>query len=173
MSKVKPYYHRDETGSAFGTFFSYGKGWITAGHVMEAFSFQSPPFAQAPIQTVEGFDIALLNTELTHEPLAPKPGMPIRIYGWPAGATRGMEMRQGKVLLRRDPSAWIAILDDGQLPVVTGMSGSLVIGKTGEQWKYLGVLTVRDFASDLDGDGDIDEACDFVALRDIWNAQHK
>lgn len=166
---VRRHYWRRDNMSAPGSYFQLGNGWITAAHVVEAMDGFIPDFCgDAPqVNTRPGmFDIALIgDVDLSRAPM-PRDGDPVEIYGWPAGCTQIVEKRTGSIYMRRDDMTWIAKLDQGSDPVVTGMSGGLVVSRG----QTIGALVIRNGATDLDGDNRPDESCDFVALADVARA---
>ena len=63
---------------------------------------------------------------------------------------------------------WIAHIEQPDEPVVTGMSGGVVIDIDSKA--PLGIIITRNSPTDLNRDDDPDESFDFIALSNVWAA---
>ncbi len=174
--EVRRHFYNQPSFQTYGSFFAHWGGWITAGHVLTSAADIIPPFANGHVQSWPlGLDAAVMGCTLPSQP--PKPprmGQRVIIKGYPAGS-RYLEERQAKVYYERksatefgSSSTWIAHILLPDEPVVTGMSGGVVVDAQSNI--PIGILITRNSPADLDSDQDPDESCDFVALSDVWHA---
>ncbi len=175
--EVRRHFYNQPSFQTYGSFFAHWGGWITAGHVLTSASDLAPPFAKGLVQSwPQGLDAAVVGCALPSQPpKPPRTGQRVIIKGYPAGS-RYLEERQAKVYYERKPltgsteagSTWIAHILLPDEPVVTGMSGGVVVDAQSNT--PIGILITRNSPADLDSDQDPDESCDFVALSDVWHA---
>lgn len=167
--EVRRHFYNEAGFQTYGSFFAHWDGWITAGHVMTEACDICPPFARgAMISWPDGLDAALIGcTPPLIAPPPPRAGQEVIIKGYPAGS-RHLEFRRGTVYFERQAGVWIAHIKTPDEPVVTGMSGGVVVDAVSDM--PLGILITRNSPADLNADRDPDESADFVALRDVWFA---
>lgn len=153
----------------YATFFPLWGGWASAGHCLTETGGLCPPFASGRcISWPDGLDAALIGCTLPDTPPPPPyAGQRLLAEGFPAGS-RHLETRAGAAYLERMPGQWIVQMNDGEEPVVTGMSGGPV--RDAASRKPLGILITRNSPADLDADGDADQSYDFIALAAVWTA---
>lgn len=167
--EVRRYFYNEAGFQTYGSFFSHWGGWLTAGHVVTEASGLIPPFASGEIHAwPDGLDACTIGCRLPAQPPdPPRAGQNLIIMGYPAGS-RHLEERRGSVYFERAPGVWIAHIQTPDEPVVTGMSGGVVIDA--ETRTPIGILITRNSPADLNADRDPDESADFVALTDVWHA---
>ena len=172
---VRRHFFNLANSQTYASFFPLWGGWAGAGHCLTDTAGALPGFmtdANGPtglaVSWPDGLDACLIGTTRPHaRPDAPVAGRRVVVRGFPAGSLHVAE-RRGTVYHERQPGQWIVQLDDGEEPVVVGMSGGPVTDAgTGEP---LGILITRNSPADLDGDRDADESCDFTALSAVWDA---
>ena len=169
---IRRYFYNEPGFQTYGSFFAHWGGWITAGHVISEAGGKLPDFALSLTQDRPGgLDAALLDCRLpAQKPAEPVRGQNVICIGFPAGsdvATR----RRGKVYFRRSDASWIAHIIAPDEPVVSGMSGGVVLDA--EKQTPIGIIITRNSPADLNNDRDPDESCDFTALSDVWKAAVK
>jgi hypothetical protein len=169
---VRRHFYNERGFQTYGSFFAWWDGWITAGHVITEAADLVPPFCQGDCITwPDGLDAALIGCTLPLiAPDPPRAGQDVIIKGYPAGS-RHIEERRGAVYFERSPGTWIAHIKTPDEPVVTGMSGGMVMDAQTEF--PIGILITRNSPADLNSDRDPDESADFVALCDVWHALQK
>lgn len=169
--RVRRHFYNERGFQTYASFFEHWDGFITAGHCLTEAQDLTPPFARGDvICQPDGLDAALIGCNLpSAAPPAPYAGQDVVMMGYPAGA-RTAEIRKGKVYIARPgaPGNWIAHIIDPDEPVVTGMSGGMVMDAgSGEP---IGIIITRNSPADLNNDRDPDESCDFTALSAVWEA---
>jgi len=168
---VRRHFYNEPGFQTYGSFFTGWNGWITAGHVLDEAQGLAPPFADGTIEKwPEALDAAVIGCTLPDEqPPAPQPGQMVKCIGYPAGSSYPAQ-REAKVYMERPgkPDTWIAHILSPDEPVVTGMSGGVVIDMQTEQ--PVGIIITRNSPADLNNDRDPDESLDFVSLAGVWNA---
>ena len=169
---VRRHFYNESGFQTYGSFFSHWDGWITAGHVITEAAQLCPPFARGECRTwPDGLDAAVIGCTLPLiAPDPPRAGQDIIIKGYPAGS-RHLEERRGSVYFERAPGVWIAHIKSPDEPVVTGMSGGIVVDAQTDM--PIGILITRNSPADLNSDRDPDESADFTALCDVWHALQK
>ncbi len=169
-SLVKRHFYNEAGFQTYASFFAHWQGVITAGHVMTECGNRMPPFATGQRHCwPSGLDAALLGCTLPKNcPPDPKPNQAITCIGYPAGSSHA-SVREAQVYMQRPntPDVWIARIITPDEPVVTGMSGGVVMGQSNQP---VGVLITRNSPADLNNDRDPDESFDFVSLAGIWRA---
>ena len=169
---IRRYFYNEPGFQTYGSFFAHWDGWITAGHVISEAGGKLPDFAMSMMADWPGgLDAALLDCRLPAE----KPGEPVRgqdviCIGFPAGSDVAAR-RRGKVYFRRSDTSWIAHIIAPDEPVVSGMSGGVVLDAATNV--PIGIIITRNSPADLNNDRDPDESCDFTALSDVWMAAVK
>jgi hypothetical protein len=132
-----------------------------------------PPFAQGRMEKwPAGLDAALLGCDLPkNAPNDPVPGQAVNCIGYPAGSAHAAR-REAKIYMERPGKAdtWIAHILTPDEPVVTGMSGGVVLDAITDQ--AIGIIITRNSPADLNADRDPDESFDFVSLAGVWRAVH-
>jgi hypothetical protein len=166
---VRRHFYNEPGFQTYGSFFAHWDGWITAGHVMTEASDILPIFAERmDVSWPDGLDAATLGCTLPNSaPPAPFNGQAITCIGFPAGSS-APAIRTGKVYLNRGGGSWIAHIISPDEPVVSGMSGGVVIDS--ESGEPIGIIITRNSPADLNNDRDPDESYDFTALFDVWVA---
>lgn len=166
---VRRHFYNEPGFQTYGSFFAYWDGFITAGHVLSEASDLLPPFAHAATHKWPGgLDAALLDCRLPDTaPDAPYPGQAVTMIGFPGGSSVAAT-REGKVYIRRSDLSFIAHIITPDEPVVTGMSGGVVLDTATQT--PIGIIITRNSPADLNADRDPDESCDFTALSDVWRA---
>lgn len=169
---VRRYFYNERGFQTYGSFFAHWDGWITAGHVITEAADLVPPFCQGECtKWPDGLDAAVIGCTLPLiAPDPPRTGQEVIIKGYPAGS-RHLEERRGTVYFERAPGVWIAHIKTPDEPVVTGMSGGVVLDAVNEM--PIGILITRNSPADLNADRDPDESADFTALCDVWHALQK
>ena len=169
-SLVKRHFYNEAGFQTYASFFAHWEGIITAGHVMTECSNQLPPFANGHMRCwPSGLDAALLGCKLPKNcPPNPKPSQMVTCIGYPAGSSHPSH-REAQVYIQRPNTqdVWIARIITPDEPVVTGMSGGVVMNQNKQP---IGVLITRNSPADLNNDRDPDESFDFVSLAGIWRA---
>jgi hypothetical protein len=170
--QVRRHFYNEAGFQTYGSFFSHWDGWVTAGHVLTEAKDLTPPFCGDNFRSwPDGLDAAVIDCTLPLiAPDPPRAGQDVIIKGYPAGS-RHMEVRHGTVYFERSPGVWIAHIKTPDEPVVTGMSGGVVIDAETEF--PIGILITRNSPADLNSDRDPDESADFTALCDVWHALQK
>ena len=166
---VRRYFYNEPGFQTYGSFFAHWSGWITAGHVITEAGGNLPDFAAVISSNWPGgLDAATLGCTLPKQkPQEPKRGQDIICIGFPAGSSVAAS-RRGKVYFRRSETSWIAHIIAPDEPVVSGMSGGVVLDA--ETNTPIGIIITRNSPADLNNDRDPDESCDFTALSDVWAA---
>lgn len=166
---VRRHFYNEPGFQTYGSFFAFWDGFITAGHVLSEASGLLPPFAShATHNWPGGLDAALLDCRLPDAaPDAPYPGQAVTMIGFPGGSSVA-STREGKVYIRRSDLSFIAHIITPDEPVVTGMSGGVVLDTLTQT--PIGIIITRNSPADLNADRDPDESCDFTALSDVWQA---
>lgn len=170
--RLRRHFYNQRGFQTYASFFEHWGGFITAGHCLTEAQDLLPPFARGAdvICHPDGLDAALIGCTLPESaPAKPYAGQDVIISGYPAGS-RHIEIRKGKVYIARPgaPGNWIAHIIDPDEPVVTGMSGGMVIDAQSKQ--PIGIIITRNSPADLNNDRDPDESCDFTALSAVWHA---
>ena len=170
--EVRRHFYNEASFQTYGSFFSHWDGWITAGHVLTEAADIMPPFTKGECTSwPDGLDAAVIGCTLPEiAPDPPRAGQDVIIKGYPAGS-RHIEERRGTVYFERAPGVWIAHIKTPDEPVVTGMSGGVVIDAG--SGLPIGILITRNSPADLNSDRDPDESADFTALCDVWHALNK
>ncbi len=166
---IRRYFYNEPGFQTYGSFFAHWDGWVTAGHVISEAGGKLPSFAgKMTADWPGGLDAALLGCRLpARKPAEPVRGQDVICIGFPAGSDVAAR-RRGKVYFRRSDTSWIAHIISPDEPVVSGMSGGVVLdAKTQEP---IGIIITRNSPADLNNDRDPDESCDFTALCDVWQA---
>ncbi len=169
--EVSRHFYNENEFQTYASFFRAWGGWITAGHVLDAAQDIIPPFARGAMKKWPGaLDAALIGcTPPPNRPKDPVPGMGVKCIGFPAGSEQPAS-RTGKVYMERpgQVDVWIAHILTPDEPVVTGMSGGIVLDTLSE--KPIGIIVTRNSPADLNADRDPDESFDFVSLAGVWRA---
>ena len=167
--EVRRHFYNEAGFQTYGSFFSHWDGWITAGHVLTEAAGLMPPFTKGKSESwPDGMDAAVIGCTLPLiAPDPPRAGQDVIIKGYPAGS-RHLEERRGSVYFERAPGVWIAHIKTPDEPVVTGMSGGVVVDAS--SGLPIGILITRNSPADLNADRDPDESADFTALYDVWHA---
>lgn len=170
--EVRRHFYNEAGFQTYGSFFAHWDGWITAGHVLSEAADLCPPFAKGDMQCwPDGLDAAVIGCTLPLiAPNPPRAGQEVIIKGYPSGS-RHIEERRSTVYFERSPGTWIAHIKTPDEPVVTGMSGGVVVDV--DSGIPIGILITRNSPADLNSDRDPDESADFVALCDVWHALNK
>lgn len=159
-------------GTCFISRVSYLKEPViwTAGHVMTdaLFPVVLPKFADDKSKwshRLGGMDISVygLDFDKKHNFRHPEEGLPISVFGYPAGS-RHLEYRKGFAYIERFDGKWIGRIDSPHEPVVSGMSGGMVIGHFPDGNKQIGVLATSNSPTELTGDNISDFSFDFVSI---------
>ena len=168
---VRRHFYNEAGFQTYGSFFSGWNGWITAAHVLDEAQGLAPPFADGNIEKwPDALDAALIGCTLPQDqPPAPRSSQMIKCIGFPAGSSYPA-VREAKVYIERPskPDTWIAHILAPDEPVVTGMSGGVVIDVQTET--PIGIIITRNSPADLNNDRDPDESLDFVSLSGVWKA---
>ena len=166
---IARYFHNHSNFQCFTSWFSHWGGHISAGHCVTEAQGHIPDFAKGDnISWPQGLDAALIGCTLPpHKPAAPKIGLEVIIYGYPAGS-RHLESRKGVIYYEREAGRWICHITDPDEPVVTGMSGGPVLDA--QSLIPIGITITRNSPADLNRDRDPDESADFIALSAVWDA---
>ena len=166
---IRRWFYNEPGFQTYGSFFAHWGGWVTAAHVLTEAGGKLPDFARSIGENWPGgLDAALLDCDLpADKPAAPVAGQDVICIGFPAGSDVAAR-RKGKVYIRRSDLSWIAHIITPDEPVVSGMSGGVVLdAKTNTP---IGIIITRNSPADLNNDRDPDESCDFTALSDVWTA---
>lgn len=170
---VRRNFYNEAGFQTYGSFFSSWNGWITAAHVLDEAKGLLPIFADGLVDKwPAGLDAALIGCRLPNEPpQAPVSGQRVKCIGYPAGSNYPAE-REAKIYMERPGHAdtWIAHILVPEEPVVTGMSGGVVIDLQSET--PIGIIITRNSPADLNNDRDPDESLDFISLAGVWHALH-
>ncbi|MEO1027565.1 MAG: hypothetical protein AAFX02_00775 [Pseudomonadota bacterium] len=171
-TQINRHFYCGEANQAYGSFFAWWGGWITAAHVLDAICGEIPEFTRGGyvIDRPGGLDAALIGVTLPDTPPpSPQPGEVLWAFGFPAGSSQAAH-RFCKVYMERPctDDSWIAQIITPEEPVVVGMSGGLVFRDSDHT--PIGIIVTRNSAADLDDDGDRDQSLDFVALRAVYDA---
>lgn len=166
---IRRHFYNEPGFQTYGSFFAHWGGWVTAGHVLTEAAGKLPDFAHAVTANwPNALDAALLDCTLpATRPDAPKRGQDIICIGFPAGSDVAAR-RTGKIYIRRSETSWIAHIIAPDEPVVSGMSGGVVLDAITKT--PIGIIITRNSPADLNNDRDPDESCDFTALCDVWDA---
>lgn len=169
---IRRWFYNEPGLQTYGSFFAHWGGWVTAGHVLSEASGKLPDFAnRLTVDWPDGLDAALLDCALPPKrPDAPVSGQSVICIGFPAGSNIAAR-RAGKVYVRRNVTSWIAHIIQPDEPVVSGMSGGVVLDAATNA--PIGIIITRNSPADLNNDRDPDESCDFTALSDVWEAAVK
>lgn len=168
---------------AFGTFWPFRGGYVSAGHVFEEMQGQVPPFAKPPVYSRAGtitdregkkIDAAFYGVDFSGDPPPPlRVGMMI-VCEAVKGSDKNLTTVRGVVEMRRPNQgrgtlSWIVRWLDGVYPKIVGESGGLISdAETGEAVAIL--ITQGANNVDMDGDGDKDETSDVAELRPAFLA---
>lgn len=167
-TELRRYFYEGQSQQTYGSFFRLWGGWATAGHVVSAMQHRPPPFAKGGVVLGgDALDVALIGCTLPDRaPALPYEGQELVAMGFPAGAHLPA-IRRCKVYQRRPGSqVWISQISAPGEPVVVGMSGGVVFDERTQT--LVGVIVHRNSPADLDGDGQLDQSLDFVALADAY-----
>ena len=167
---VRRYFFDDDDVHTYGTFYANWDGWITAAHVVRDMKYTTPPFASGDlIYQPDGLDAALIGCILPDtEPPQLREGMNLKVIGYPAGS-QTPAVREGVVHYTVPGSGkWIIRIDNPHEPVVSGMSGGVVINTETEL--PIGIVIEANHKADLDQDPELDHSLNVVSLCDVWNA---
>lgn len=169
-TNVQRHFFNQRGFQTYGSFFPLWGGHITAAHVFDASGELLPPFANGRVENwVGGLDAALIGCQVPHQcPPAPRPNEDAYCIGFPAGSSHPAK-RHAKIYITRPGTdhVWIARITTPDEPVVTGMSGGVVVNGDGHP---IGILITRNSPADLNNDRDPDESFDFVSLAGVWHA---
>lgn len=189
---VRSYYQQGNGSQAYGSFWAWAGGWVSAYHVYKQQKFEIPNFANGPVQVGHPkLDVVLYGCDLNCvvRPRAPVEGERIYLYGAPQ-STGQISKRLARVFYHRkrvdnsgeddfSTPTWIGQIDqmpshingegDAHIPyaqVSAGMSGGLVVSEYGEP---LGILVMQTSPMDDNRDGINEQYFDFVSLRDVYD----
>lgn len=155
---VRKFFWEDEVATVEGTVTLIDEGEVTAFHVV---SDTDVEFTRAN----DINDIARVSGEASISRAPLRPGDRVTIIGFPAGTDGEPEVRTGTCYLERSAGVMIVRLDNGQLPVVGGMSGGAVVDDAGV---VRAVATHRNSRAHLNNDNILDRSID-VAMLSVFS----
>jgi len=170
---------RGVSDTSYGTYWKYCGGWFSADHVHEAMDLNAPKFISGRATRAPGIIDAVWygkKWSCKTPPAQPVIGMQVYLLGYPGGSDKPT-LRQGKIHFHREYSGslgyqtptWIIVFeprDDAGISgeaVVVGMSGGIV---TDTAFNPVGILVTSNSPADLNGDGNLEQSVDIVALAD-------
>ena len=177
--RVERYFYDLDSVLVYGTFFKIKRSWFTAGHVITDANYNYPTLAPNSDKwevMLRGLDIAVYNKKSIAKYEFSQPlgeiNQGLVVMGYPAGSKTLRSIEAYTYIERSNGSNnWIGIIKPDEVgvnePVVSGMSGGLVLEYGSDTCNPMGVLITMNSPVDLDpqNKNGNEQSFDFIGIK--------